>query len=51
MLLREQEFGALGFKATEKEVCAELEDVGGLCFQYFAIEGRDLIGVVGWERH
>jgi hypothetical protein len=50
-MLGEEELVALGFEATQKEVCAELEGIGGLVFEDFAIEGGYLVGVVGRERH
>jgi hypothetical protein len=47
MLVREQEFGALGLEAAQKEVGAELEHVFGVVIQDFAVEGGDFIEVVG----
>lgn len=51
MLLRQQGFGSLGLEAAIEEIGAELEDVVGLVLQDLAVEGGDLIGVVGREGH
>ena len=50
-MVGEHKLSPLGLETTKKVVCAELEDVGGLGFDNFTVEGRDLVGVVGGKRH
>jgi hypothetical protein len=51
MPLAQQELGALALEAALEEVGAELQDVGGLLLANLAVEGADLVDVVGWQRH
>lgn len=51
MLLGKQELCTLRLEAAKEEIGAELQDVVGLVLEDFAVEGGDLVGVVGRERH
>jgi hypothetical protein len=51
MSLGEEEFGALALETAEEEVGAELQEVGGLVLEDFAVESADFVGIVAWESH